>query len=309
MPSTAGTNPPNHLVDAHHHLWNPASRRPDIGYIWLTDIGAPKPFGDPTEIQRDYLLDEFLSETESTNLSGSVHLQADGAIPDPVAETRFIQDISDRSGFPIAIVGFVDLTSDYAEKIILRHKESTNFRGVRQILSRIDGRADISFAPDHYLRQEMWRENFALLGDHDLSFDLQLYPEQMIEAADFLSDHPNIPVIIDHAGSPYDQSEKGIGHWREAMTALAALPHCYVKACGFGMFDRNWTTGSIRPITNTLSELFGPDRILFGSNFPVDKLMRNYREIVSDIALCFHSLGEDAATKIFGSNARRIYRF
>ena len=79
------------IIDAHHHLWAPQTPALDVGYVWLKDIGAPKPFGDPTPIQRDYLLDEFLSEATPDRLAGSVHLQCDPKIPDPVAETARVR--------------------------------------------------------------------------------------------------------------------------------------------------------------------------------------------------------------------------
>lgn len=299
---------PDMIVDAHHHLWNPVSNAPDIGYKWLKAIGAAKPFGDPTDIQRDYLLDEFLGEPATVRLAASVHLQADGAIEDPVAETRFIQDISTGSGFPIAIVGFVDLARDDAEDIILRHKQSPNFRGVRQILSRLDTRPGLSFAPEHYLRNALWRQNFSLLRTEGLSFDLQLYPEQMHEAAEFLADHVDIAVIIDHAGSPYDQGTDGMRRWKDGMARLAELPNTSVKLCGFGMFDPDWNGDTVRPIIATLAELFGSKRTLFASNFPVDKLMRSYRGLLGDIAGFYADRSDGDRAAVFHDNARRIYR-
>ncbi len=298
---------PDAIVDAHHHLWNPASNDPDVGYIWLKAIGAPKPFGDPTPIQRDYLLPEFRQDV-ARPLAASVHVQADGAIPDPVAETRFIQSISDNAALPIAIVSFVDLTQDDAEDMILRHKSCANFRGVRQILSRLDDRPDISFAPEHYLRDQGWQTGFELLRNHGLSFDLQLYPEQMAEAAAFLAAFPEVPVIIDHAGSRHDQSPSGFDRWHKGMAALAALPNTAVKLCGFGMFDPAWTAASIKPLIDAITDLFGPDRVLFGSNFPVDKLMRPYRDILRDITALFADAPQSARDAIFRDNARRIYR-
>lgn len=299
---------PDTLVDAHHHLWNPVSAEPDVGYIWLKNIGAMKPFGDPTPIQRDYLLEEFRGESSVQGLAGSVHVQCDGAIADPVAETRFIQSISDTSGFPIAIVGFVDLARDDAGEVIDRHMESHNFRGLRQILSRLEGRRDISFAVEEYLDSPLWRRNYSSLAAHGLTFDLQCYPEQMAAFAEFASDHRDIPVVIDHAGSPYDQSPQGLALWRDGMTRLAALPNTSVKLSGFGMFDANWNAESIRPLVEHIDTVFGPHRTLFGSNFPVDRLMRSYDDILADLMGLYaaHTASDRAA--VFGGNAVRIYR-
>lgn len=296
------------IIDAHHHLWNPDSAEPDIGYVWLKKIGQLKPFGDPTPIQRDYLLDEFLGETSSFHLTGSVHVQSDGAIPDPVAETRFIQSISDEAGFPVAIVGFVNLAAEDAGEVIARHLESPNFRGVRQILSRLESRPEISFAGEEYLDNPVWRRNYALLSDHNLSFDLQCYPEQMATFADFARDHPGIPVIIDHAGSPYDQSPEGLAKWREGMTRLAELPNTSVKLCGFGMFETGWNARSILPLVRHVGEVFGPSRTLFGSNFPVDKLMRTYEAMLADLWGMHAGYDEAVRSAVFHDNAARLYR-
>ncbi len=299
---------PAKIVDAHHHLWNPTTGQPDIGYVWLRDVGAPKPFGDPTPIQRDYPVQEFAVEPAPSRFAASVHLQADGAIPDPVAETRFIQSLSDKNDFPIAIVGFVDLASEDAATVIEEHKKSANFRGVRQILSRLPDQPERSFATVEYLDDLVWRENFILLGEHGLSFDLQCYPEQMERAAAFFSAHKNVPVIIDHAGSPWVQTAEGFKRWYDSMAQLAALPQTSVKLAGFGMFDVHWNAETISPVFNALVDLFGYERMLFASNFPVDKLMRPYHALLDDFTLLCTNANETQRAAFFHDNARRIYR-
>ncbi len=193
------------IIDAHHHLWAPQTPALDVGYVWLKDIGAMKPFGDPTRIQRDYLLPEFLAELDHT-VQASVHVQADPRLPDPIAETAFVQKISDDSGHPIMIVGFANLASDHCVAQIEGHKVHPNLRGIRQIISHLPDRPDLSFAQVNLLDDALWRRNFARLADYGLRFDLQLYPEQMLPAADLLAAHPGVPVVIDHLGSPYDVS-------------------------------------------------------------------------------------------------------
>ena len=300
---------PAEITDAHHHLWDPVSGTSGVGYIWLRDIGAVKPFGDPTPIQRDYLIEEFLAEAGEQRLAASVHLQADGAIDNPVAETRFVQRISDDSGFPIAIVGFVDLARADAESVITAHRQSANFRGVRQILSRLDDRPQLCFAPRHYLDDDRWRNQFTLLAGHGLSFDLQCYPEQMAQAAGLFARHPDIPVIIDHAGSPWDQSPQGMARWREGISLMAELPHVSIKLAGFGMFDRGWNQDSVRPMVETIVECFGWGRMMFASNFPVDKLMRRYSDILADMDTLSTAASDEQRVGFFSGNARRIYRF
>lgn len=296
------------VVDAHHHLWIPERTDPDVGYGWLRDIGAPKPFGDPTPIQRDYEWPEFAAESRAHRLAGSVHVQTDGALADPVAETAWLQSVFDATGLPHAIVGLVDLAAPDAADVTGAHARHGAFRGVRQILSRLDGDAARSFAPRHLLREPAWREGYAALAAAGLSFDLQLYPEQAAEAAEFLADHPDVPVVVDHALSPHDPSAAGRARWREAVARLAALDHVAIKLSGFGMFDPGWSAESIRPLVATLLERFGPTRVMWGSNYPVEKLARRYDEAIAAVLACCDGLDEADRQRVFTANARRFYR-
>jgi len=300
------------LVDAHHHLWIPERGDPDIGYGWLRDVGAPKPFGDPTPIQRDYEWAEYAAESHAHRLVGSVHVQTDGALPDPVAETAWVQSVFECTGLPHAIVGLVDLSSPGLDATLAAHRRHPAFRGVRQILSRLDARPELSFAPRHFLREASWRRGYATLAAHALSFDLQLYPEQMDEAADFLADHPEVPVIVDHAGSPHDDSPAGIALWTHGIARLAALDHVTIKLSGFGMFDAGWSADTVRRRIETVLGRFGTARVLWGSNFPVDRLMASFDHGVAAIATCLDDLGDgpddDARRAVFADNARRLYR-
>jgi len=298
------------IIDSHHHLWCPDNDPNGIGYVWLQNKGAMKPFGDPTPIQRDYLAEEFKAESQKHELAGSIHVQCDGAIPDPVKEAEWIESLSKTHDIPSAHVGFVDLTSADTPKLLERYMQLPGFRGVRQIISRIDDRPEISFTQVEYLNHMTWREHFALLAQHNLSFDLQLYPQQMPDAAAFFAKHPDIPVVIDHAGSPYDQSKSGHLLWKQGLKELAQLEHCHIKLSGFGMFDPQWTAQNIQAIVNDILELFGAERVMFGSNYPVDKLMRPYDFVVDSVLECCTNAGlnETAIAGVFSGNVERFYR-
>jgi len=295
------------IIDAHHHLWIPERTAPDLGYGWLRDIGSPKPFGDPTPIQRDYVWPEFSAESATHRLVGSVHVQTDGAVPDPVAETAWLQSVFDGTGLPHAIVGLVDLAAPDVDARLDEHAVHPDFRGVRQILSRLDDDPARSFASVHHLRDPAWREGYALLAGRALSFDLQLYPEQAREAAGFLAQQSGNPVIVDHALSPHDVSAAGRRRWQEAVAALAELDHVSMKLSGFGMFDAGWTGESVRPLVEHLLEHFGPTRVMWGSNYPVEKLARAYDATIEAIARACGDPGDAVLGAVFAGNARRIY--
>lgn len=329
-------------IDAHHHVWAPESRA-DIGYGWLRDIGAPKPFGDPTPIQRDYLMEEFLAET-ATPPRASVHVQTDGALPDPVAETRFVQAEADRTEHTVKIVALADLSADTLPQTLSAHAESRDFCGVRQIVARLDHRPDLSFAPRDYLSDPNWTRGLKVLEDQGLTFDLQMYPEQAEAALEALAKTPALTVIIDHALCPYfgtaDPSDPASFHrldkmdkrfledpdlyeetdgpafasranydlWEAAVEMMAARPNTYIKLSGWGMYDRNWTKGGIASVgTYVLDSLihFGSDRIMWGSNYPVEKLVTPYaRALNNTAAYVYEQYREDvflnAASKAYG---------
>lgn len=296
------------IIDAHHHLWAPQSDPGNVGYVWLRDIGAMKPFGDPTPIQRDYLIDEFLSEAAPHQLAGSVHVQTDPKLPAPVAETAYVQRISDTSGHAMMIVAFADLASGAFADQLEGHLAHPNLRGIRQIISHLPDRPEISFAATNLLADLTWRGQYEMLAEYGLSFDLQLYPEQMMEAAEFLAQHADTPVVIDHMGSPYDLSEAGLITWASGMRSLAKLRHVSVKLSGYAMYFRSDLAGVAVRLTQDTLRMFGPDRVMFGSNFPVDSLHLTYLEAL-DFVIAQVGDTPSVLDKVLYGNAHQFYRF
>lgn len=298
------------MIDSHHHLWIPERRDPDLGYGWLRDIGATKPFGDPTPIQRDYEWAEYCDSFTSQALTGSVFVQTDGALPDPVAETAWVQSVFDGTGLVHAIVGLIDLASPSLGDTLTAHAQHRCFRGVRQILSRLDDAPARSFAPRHFVRDEAWRAGFASLADHDLVFDLQCYPEQMAEIDELLAAHPRTRVVLDHAGSPHATDRAGLAGWRDGVQRIARHPQVCVKLSGFGMFDAGWSAASIAPLIETLVDAFTPERLLFGSNAPVETLSHSIDAAVREVGAALAAAGLDDRQRgaAFDANVRRVYR-
>ena len=200
-------------------------------------------------------------------------------------------------------MGFADLARPDVRDVLTRHRAVPGFRGIRQILSRDDDRPERSYAPAHHLRDPLWREQFALLAEMELSFDLQLLPMQMVEAARFLERHPDVPVELDHIGCPE------VGHddaWREGMAALAALPNLNAKLSGYGMAFGDDLGCHASEMTAEILALFGPARTMFGSNFPVGKPWLDYDRIVHTVLdACDDAAARDA---VLHGTAAAFYR-
>ncbi len=292
------------FVDAHHHLWDLRA----CHYPWLMARGVRRFFGDPTPIQKNYLPRDFLSESARYRPVKSVHIQVGVEEKQSVDETRWLATQANTGpGFPHGIVAFADLSADDAAAQLDDHLAATDIRGVRQIVGRhVD--EDSRTGTGSLLANPAWRRGLGELADRGLSFDLQLVPPQLDDAYRVFSTVPDLPVALCHCGSPWDRSPEGLDAWRAGLKRLATLPRFYCKVSGLGMFDPDWTVRTLRPIVTDVIEIFGPDRCLFGSNFPVDKLYRSYTELWSAYEAIAADYSADEQTAMFRTNAERFYR-
>lgn len=267
------TIPP--IADAHHHLWDMRDH-----HVWLHANPRVANFvGDYEAICQDYLSTDYLADAAGLPLVASVHVQAEFDPSNPVGETLWLTQQAEQTGFPMGIVGFADLSHPDVQTLLEAHAQFERFRGVRHMLNwdTVPGR---SFAKHgDYMSSDDWRKGFALLARMGLRFDMQIWPNQMQEAAALVAEYPDARVALNHTGFPIDRDAESMEVWRSGMQALASNPNILVKISGLGMLDHNWTPASIRPIVLEAIEIFGPDRAMFASNFPVDKLYTDYATI------------------------------
>lgn len=288
------------MIDAHHHLWDLSA----VHYPWLMARGVTRFFGDPTPIQRDYLLPEFRAAAGAEGVTASVHIQV-GAV-DGLAEARWVQSVAEaHPDWPLRQVVFCDLTEDALSDRLDAFQALPSVRGVRQIVGRAPGE-DAKTGTNTLLDDPRFAAGLREAGRRGLSFDLQLLPELMAKTARVLEQAPETPVALCHAGSPHERSTEGLARWAEALKALSALPQVTCKLSGLGMFEHGWTAASIRPIIDTVLDQFGPDRVMFGSNFPVDSLYSDYRTVTDAYRALIPGPMQGA---VFSATARRFYGF
>jgi predicted TIM-barrel fold metal-dependent hydrolase len=291
------------VVDPHVHLWDLKTHH----YPWLANPGVSF-VGDARDLKHDYLLGDLLSDAKPVEVLKLVHVDANHDPADPVEETRWLQGIADREGMPDAIVAGADLSAQNAQEVLEGHAEFANARGIRQILN-VHANPLYDYVGRHYMREPQWRKNFALLKRYSMSFDLQLYPSQMAEAAELAHEHAGTQFIVNHAGMFVDRSSvQGYRAWREGMRALAACENVAVKISGLAMFDHHWSVESFRPYVLETIDTFGHERAMFASNFPVDRLFASYEGLWNAYAAIVKDLSEAEKEALFKSNAERIYR-
>lgn len=283
------------FIDAHHHLWDLDQFR----YAWLEGNGTESEtsyLGDYSAIRANYLIDDLLDDYAGLNVAKSVHVQADFSGPDPVVETRWLQSISDQYGYPHAIVGYSDLTSEGVEAELDRHLRSPNMRGIRMVAS------------GKLMESTPFRRGFAALAERGLSFDLFVDWDDLEKIQDLIQDFPSVQFIVTHTGDPYERSAEYFQFWRTGMSSLAKNPHVSVKISGLGMRDWAWTLESFRPWILETIELFGVSRCMFATNWPVDRLYSDLATLVGAYRAIVEPFTRDEQESLLWRNAERHYR-
>jgi predicted TIM-barrel fold metal-dependent hydrolase len=294
------------VVDPHIHLWDLKTHH----YPWLANPGVSF-VGDARELKHDYLLADLLREAGEIQILKVVHVEANHDPADPVEETRWLQGLANEAGsrgMPNGIVAGVDLSAPNAAQVLEGHAGFANTRGIRQILNVHENKL-FDYIGRHLMRDSVWRENFALLRRYGMSFDMQIYPSQMDEAAALAQAHADTQIIINHAGMFVDRSSvAGYRAWRDGLRKLAGCPNVTVKLSGFAMFDHQWTVESLRPYVLETIDTFGVERAMFASNFPVDRLFGSYEDLWRAYASIVADASAAEKDALFRRNAERVYR-
>ena len=292
---------PIKVVDPHIHLWDLWTRL--YPHFETPSKGRN---GSNAAIARSYLLEEFLDEGDGeVEIVGAVHVEAFPT--DAVKEAETLQKVADRSPVPIVVVGHGDLTSPDFPALLDRHAHYPAFRGIRQVVNQHADKGLSYGVPDH-MAKPAFVTGLRTLGERGLSFDLQLYPHQMEQAAAIAAKAPQTQLILNHAGMWADRDLAGWRQFKAGLRTLAAQPNIAVKISGFAMNDPGWTIESIRPQIFEVLEAFGVERSMFASNFPVDKLSTDYATVWKGFAAVTAALSAAEKAALFRDNARKFYR-
>ena len=287
------------IVDAHFHIW----RQADLP--WLLGPMVPRIFGPYEPLRRDYPIEEYLADCRPEGVTEAVYVQANWAADRFLDEVDFVTEASDRTGFPIAIVAYADLVAGDARPQLDRLAANPRVRGIRMQLHWHENPLYRFAAGPDLARDKRVQANVRHLGERGWAFDLQVFAPQMAGAAELAETCPEVTFVLQHAGMLEDLSEPGIAAWRAGMQLLAARPNVVSKLSGLGTFLRANDPAQIAFVVRETLALFGPERCLFGSNFPIEKLWTSYRELM-DAHLA--AVPEAARADVFGNTARRVYR-
>jgi predicted TIM-barrel fold metal-dependent hydrolase len=289
------------MIDAHHHIW----LQKDLP--WLLGPEQPRIFGPYRAIMRDYTIHEYQADLAGTGITKSVYVQANWAPNWFMDEAAWVQSQGEACGMPDAIVGYADFTSGDVRDQLDRLKPYDRMRGIRQQFHWHENPTYCFAANPDLCRNPTVQKNIARLGDYGWSFDLQVFPSQMAGAVELAKTCPHITFILQHAGMLEDTSDAGRREWRDGMTALADCPNVVTKLSAFGTFIHRNNPDFIEDMIVSTENIFGADRCMFGSNFPIEKLWTSYTELFNAFNKGVKSLSKKKQSAIFNDTAARVY--
>lgn len=271
-------------IDSHQHFW----LYEPIRDAWITD--------DMRVIQRDFMPADLRPILAQCRFAGCIAVQADQS----ENETHFLLELADRYPFVAGVVGWIDLQAPDIEERLAAFAQYPKLKGFRHI---VQGEQD----PDFMLRPAFLR-GIQALGKHGFTYDLLVKPHQLNTAIDFVSRFPDQAFVIDHLGKPY--IEKGITEpWSDQMKSLASFANVSCKLSGMvtEADHARWQPADFSFYVRHLLEVFGPDRLMFGSDWPVCLLAADYEDVVELLEGQLSALSADEQGAIWGGNALRFY--
>jgi L-fuconolactonase len=271
------------MIDAHQHFWQVGR----FDYPWMTpDLGV---------LYRDYLPSQLETVLRENGVSQTVLVQASNSI----AESRWLLELADANEFIAGVVGWVDLTGDVDEQ--LNELAHPKFKGVRHLVE--------SEPADDWLVQPAVIAGLQKLAEHGLTYDLLVHTRHLRHVSIVAESCPELRLVIDHLAKP-PIAKHEFDEWSRELEPLAAFPNMHCKLSGL-VTEANWNTwqtDDLRPYVERALDLFGPQRLIFGSDHPVCLLAASYARVLESFQKILADLKEHDHERVFAENARTFYR-
>jgi predicted TIM-barrel fold metal-dependent hydrolase len=278
------------IIDTHQHLWDLKKFR----LPWIQEGSI---------LAKNHLMSDYLKATEGLNVVKTIYMEVD---LDPVqqqAEAEFVIETCKRGDTPMVagvISGRPD--SDVFAKYITPFKNNPYIKGVRRILHS-------PATPAGYCLDEKFIKGIRLLGELGLSFDLCMRPNELADGVKLVDACPDTRFILDHCGNG-DVQAKDRSVWQRGMSELAKRKNvmaCKVSGIVVSAKAGKWTAEDLAPVVNHTIDSFGPDRVMFGGDWPVCTLTATYKQWLEALKTIVKNRSEEAQRKLFHDNAVRVY--
>lgn len=272
------------IIDAHHHFWIYDTQRDS----WIND--------SMSVLKNDFLPEDLLPVINELGISGTIAVQADQSIE----ETEFLLSLAGKFDFIKGVVGWIDLQSTELEEQLISYKSNKMLKGFRHILQSEKERS--------FMLRNEFIKGVRLLEKYGYTYDILIYKDQLKFIPEFLSECNNQRFVLDHLAKP-DIKNKEIIEWKKDMMQLKNKPNLYCKLSGFVTEAdwKNWKPKDFKDYFDIVIDVFGTDRILFGSDWPVCLLAASYKEVFQIVKDYFSSYSKEEQQKVFASNAISFY--
>ena len=294
------------IVDSHHHtIWDC-----EANYPWMNAPMRPMIFGDDwSGMKQEYLIETFIADSASHNVTQSVHVQANFDMSRPADETKDLQGFADQHGFPHAIVAYADLTDSDVEKTLASHLEYANTRGIRQQVYWHPTNEYWRFVEQSdYCLSNAFRRGLSAVAEHDLTFDWQGFPNQFAALAELAKAHSGVRFCLVHAGMLTSLDTSIVTEWTEALAQLVPRENVFIKVSGLNTFSRQLDEPIMTHVTDTALDMFGADRCFYGSNYPVERMWTPLEDYTAAQKRAMAGRSVEDNTKFFHDTAKAFYR-
>jgi len=270
-------------IDAHQHFWH----FDPIRDSWITE--------DMAVLRRDFLPDELRPHLGAVGIEGSVAVQADQSED----ETHFLLRLAEEYPFILGVVGWVDLLGPNLGERLEYFSRFERLRGVRHIAQA---------ESDHFLARGDVVHRVGMLRDFGLTYDILVYPQQMPAALSMVKRLPDQRFVLDHLAKPLIR-EGEMEPWAAVMKEMAHNPNVWCKVSGLVTEADwgGWQPEEIRPYLDVVFEAFGPDRLMFGSDWPVCLLAASYQDVWELVDGYVGQMSTAEGEGLFGGNAAAFY--
>jgi predicted TIM-barrel fold metal-dependent hydrolase len=287
--SSAGEDHTLPIVDTHQHLWDLRQFR----LPWIKE-GSP--------LARDFLMADYLKATEGLNVVRTVYMEVDLDPAQQQAEAEYAIALCKQVDNPMAaaVISGRPASEGFA-KYITSFKNSAYIKGVRQVLHNEE-------VPRGFCLEKAFVQSIQLLGDLGMSFDLCVRPGELLDAAKLLDECPGTRFILDHCGNAR-VPDKDRTQWQKDIAAVAQRKNVVCKVSGIVVSAQpgQWTAEDLAPIVNHVLDVFGPDRVMFGGDWPVCTKAASLREWVTALNSIVRERSQEHQRRLFHDNAVRFY--
>ncbi|MGA7523223.1 MAG: amidohydrolase family protein [Acidobacteriaceae bacterium] len=273
------------LIDAHHHLWRYNHR----DYVWMNE--------EMTSLRRDFLIPDLDKVAQESVVTGTVVVQARQTLE----ETEWLLDLAARHPVLLGVVGWVPLAAPDVAGELDRLATNPKFKAVRHVLH--------DEPDDLYMLRDDFNRGVSLLHTRGLVYDILIFERHLPQTLTFVDRHPRQIFVLDHIAKPRIR-EGVLSPWKENLAELARRENVYCKFSGLATEAdwHQWTPTQLRPYFDAVLTAFGPNRLMFGSDWPVLTLAGSYRRWVETFLAFIAELSTTEQEQIRAGTALRAYR-